>query len=57
VVWGEAISNSRGGRLNMRLFDTGGEVTAYRLPEEIQIRDYSFPAAASLPNGDFLVLY
>jgi len=57
VVWGEAISNSRGGRLNMRLFDAGGEVTAYRLPEEIQIRDYSFPAAASLPNGDFLVLY
>lgn len=57
VVWGEAISNSRGGRLNMRLFDTDGEVTEYRLPEEIQIRDYSFPAAASLPDGDFLVLY
>ncbi len=57
VVWGEAISNSRGGRLNMRLFDADGEPANYRLAEEIQIRDYSFPAAASLPNGDFLVLY
>lgn len=57
VVWGEAISNSRGGRLNLRLFDAEGEVTGYRLAEEVQIRDYSFPAAASLPNGDFLVLY
>lgn len=57
VVWGEAISNSRGGRLNLRIFSESGVETGYRLPQEIQIRDYSFPAAASMPNGDFLVLY
>lgn len=57
VVWGEAISNSRGGRLNLRVFDANGDDTEYRLSEELQIRDYSFPAAASLPDGSFLVLY
>ncbi len=57
VAWGEAISNSRGGRLNLRVFNADGDDSEYRLSEELQIRDYSFPAAASLPDGDFLVLY
>lgn len=57
VVWGEAISHARGGRLNLRLFNAQGEDTQYELMQEIRIEDYSFPAAAALPNGDFLVLY
>ena len=57
IAWGEAISHSRGGRLNLRLFDAEGKVTDYELEEELQIADFSFPAAAALPNGDFLVLH
>ena len=57
IVWGEAISNARGGRLNMRLFDARGELEDFSLPEEITIPNFSFPAVAGLPNGDFLVLY
>ncbi len=57
VVWGEAISHTRGGRLNMRLFDAAGNETNYQFKEEITIPNHSFPAAASLANGDFLVLY
>ncbi len=57
VVWGEAISHARGGRLNMRLFDKQGVVEDALFDQEITIPDFSFPAAANLPNGDFLVLY
>ncbi len=57
IAWGEAISHARGGRLNMRLFDAAGNETNYQFNEEITIPNYSFPAAASLPNNDFLVLY
>lgn len=57
VVWGEAISHSRGGRLNLRVFDSEGSPTGFTLPEEVQIGKYSFPAAASTVDGDFLVLY
>jgi hypothetical protein len=57
VVWGEAISHARGGRLNLRLFDEAGNDLEFELPDEIQIDNYSFPAAAVLPNGNFLVLY
>lgn len=57
IAWGEAISHSRGGRLNLRLFNAEGKVTNYRLEEELQIADFSFPAAAALPGGDFLLLY
>ena len=57
VVWGEAISHARGGRLNMRLFNSEGVNIGYEIPEEINIPNYSFPAAAVLPNNDFLVLY
>jgi hypothetical protein len=57
VVWGEAISHARGGRLNLRVFDGGGTVTDFEDSEEIQIDNFSFPAAVGLPNGDFLVLY
>ena len=57
IAWGEAISHARGGRLNIRLFDADGEPEDYLLPEEITIPNFSFPAAAGLANGDFLVLY
>lgn len=57
VVWGEAISHTRGGRLNMRLFAGDSPVPSFDFQEEIRIPDFSFPAAAALPDGDFLVLY
>lgn len=57
IVWGEAISHTRGGRLNLRLYSADGELSDYRLHDEIQIDDFSFPAAAALPGGDFLVLH
>ena len=57
IVWGEAISHARGGRLNIRVFDAEGDLEDYRLTEEITIPNFSFPAAAGLANGDFLVLY
>ena len=57
VVWGEAISHSRGGRLNMNLFHEDGSNAEYGFTENIMITDYSFPAAAALLNNDFLVLY
>ncbi|MEQ8956292.1 MAG: hypothetical protein RL120_19345 [Gammaproteobacteria bacterium] len=56
IAWGEAISHSRGGRLNWRLYDGGGaEVGA--MAEEFEIPEYSFPAIATLPDGNFLLLY
>ncbi len=57
VVWGEAISHTRGGRLNARVFDAAGADSGYRLADEIQLNDFTFPAAAALPDGSFLVLY
>ena len=57
IVWGEAISHARGGRLNMRLFNIEGDNTNYEMAQEINIPDYSFPAVVALPNNDFLVLY
>lgn len=57
LVWGEAISHSKGGRLNMRHTDAAGELLGSQFDDEITIPDYSFPAVADLPNGDFLVLY
>ncbi len=57
VVWGEAISHAKGGRLNMRLFEADEEIEGFSFEEDITIPNFSFPAAASLPNGDFLVLY
>lgn len=57
VVWGEAISHTRGGRLNMQLLNNGSAVSDFEFSEEIQIGDFSFPAAAVLPDGNFLVLY
>jgi hypothetical protein len=57
IVWGEAISHARGGRMNMRIVDKSGLDTGYELAEEIRIEDYSFPAAVALPDGDFLVLH
>ena len=57
VVWGEAISHTRGGRLNMQLLHNGEAVPDFAFSDEIQIGDFSFPAAAVLPDGNFLVLY
>ena len=57
IVWGEAISHTRGGRLNMRLFAADDSDASEAFVEELNIPKFSFPAAAALPNGDFLVLY
>ena len=57
IVWGEAISQTRGGRLNMHLFADDGSDKNAGFTEEVSIPKFSFPAAAVLPNGDFLVLY
>ena len=57
IVWGEAISHTRGGRLNMHLFAVDGSDKGAEFAEEIAIPNFSFPAAAVLPSGDFLVLY
>lgn len=57
IVWGEAISHTKGGRLNMRLLEEGGAPNGAQFVEEITIPNFSFPATAELPNGDFLVLY
>jgi hypothetical protein len=57
IVWGEAISHTRGGRLNMHLFTDDGSDNSAPFAEELSIPKFSFPAAAVLPSGDFLVLY
>ncbi|NKB33789.1 MAG: hypothetical protein GKR91_11890 [Pseudomonadales bacterium] len=57
IVWGEAISHARGGRLNMRMVNRDGSASDFSLQEEIHIQDYSFPAAVTLPDGNFLVLH
>ncbi len=57
VVWGEAISHSRGGKLNIRLFDTEGASIETHYNTELEITEFSFPAAAPLPNDTFLILY
>lgn len=57
IVWGEAISHTRGGRMNMRLFAEDGADKNTGFSEEIAIPNFSFPAAAVLPDDDFLVLY
>lgn len=57
IVWGEAISHTRGGRLNMSLFDGEGLVTDFRFEEDLAIGDFSFPAVAAIGPNKFLVLY
>lgn len=57
IVWAEAISHTRGGRLNMRLLNEQGIVAGFQFEDQIRIPDFSFPATAALPNGTFLVLY
>ncbi len=57
IVWGEAISHSRGGALNLRSYAADGELTDYRLADSISMQNFTFPAVGALPNGDFLVLY
>ena len=57
IVWGEAISHTRGGRLNMSLFDSEGLVADFQFEEDIAIGDFSFPAVAAIGPDRFLVLY
>ena len=57
IAWGESLSHSRGGRLNLRIYTAGGVETDFRLAEQVQIANFSFPAAAALPDGNFLVLH
>jgi hypothetical protein len=57
IAWGEAISHTRGGRLNMHLFAADGSGKNANFDQEIAIPNFSFPAVALLPDGDFLVLY
>ncbi len=57
IVWGEAISHTRGGRLNMHLFTDDESDKNVEFMDEVSIPKFSFPAAAVLPDGDFLVLY
>ncbi|PCI79782.1 MAG: hypothetical protein COB20_04140 [SAR86 cluster bacterium] len=57
IVWGEGISHTRGGRLNMQLFAADGSDKGPGFAEEISIPNFSFPAATALPDGSFLVLY
>ena len=57
IVWGEGISHSRGGRLNVQLFAADGAALESGFNATIEIPDFSFPAAALLPDGSFLVLY
>lgn len=57
VVWGEAISHSRGGKMNMRMFDAAGASIEIDYDTELEITEFSFPAAAPLPNNTFLILY
>ena len=56
VVWGEAISYTRGGALNLQVFDADTVVVEVVKPE-LNIPDFSFPAAAVLNDDSFLVLY
>ncbi len=56
VVWGEAISYTRGGDLNLQVFDADNEVVDVVKPE-LNIPDFSFPAAAVLKDDSFLILY
>ena len=56
IAWGEAISHARGGRLNWRLLDEDGNEQG-AMTTELEIPEFSFPAAATLPDGNFLLLY
>ena len=57
IAWGESVSHSRGGRLNLRVYTPGGVETDHRLAQQVQIANFSFPAVAALPDGNFLVLH
>ena len=57
IAWGESVSHSRGGRLNLRIYAAGGVETDFPLAEQVQIANFSFPAVAALPDGNFLVLH
>jgi hypothetical protein len=56
VVWGEAISYTRGGALNLQVFAADNEVVEVLKPA-LNIPDFSFPAAAVLNDDSFLILY
>lgn len=60
TAWGEAISHSKGGTLRAQLESSTGELSAWQLsgePDERVLPNYSFPAAAALAGGDFLLVW
>ena len=57
IAWGEAISHSKGGELQVRLVDSNNEQIEITSLEKIVIPDYSFPAAGTLKTGEFIVLF
>ena len=42
IAWGESVSHSRGGRLNLRIYTAGGVETDFPLAEQVQIANFSF---------------
>ena len=56
IAWGEAISHARGGVLNYRLVSVDGAEREIAEPG-LEMPQFSFPAAAALENGSFLLLY
>ena len=57
VAWGEAISHSKGGELQVKLVNYNNEEIEITRLEKTVIPDYSFPAAGSLTSGEFIVLF
>ncbi|MDT8427450.1 MAG: hypothetical protein RQ757_01645 [Pseudomonadales bacterium] len=56
VAWGEGIGYTRGGALNLAVFNAQGKRLDVPVPELV-LPDFSFPAVASLPDNQFLLLY
>lgn len=56
VAWAEGGGFVGGGDLRLRLFDAAGGALELAAPT-VRIGEFSFPAAAALPDGGFLVLY
>ena len=57
IAWGEAISHSKGGELQVRLVNYKNEQIEIPSLEKTIIPDYSFPAAGNLTTGEFIVLF
>jgi hypothetical protein len=57
IVWGEAYGFTKGGTLNMQLFDPGNNPLPTEEPVELAIPDNSIAAVAVTNSKSFLVLY